>query len=73
MATETLTELQEKASAAAKLAREIAEMSQSYAEQLGSLAGAAAHGATGGAVDPFIFELAIFALAVFVEIGRAHV
>ena len=66
MATETLTELQEKASAAAQLAREIAEMSQSYAEQLGSLAGAAAHGATGGAVDPFIFELAIFALAVFV-------
>nr|WP_272209946.1 proton-translocating transhydrogenase family protein [Marinicella sp. W31]MDC2875792.1 proton-translocating transhydrogenase family protein [Marinicella sp. W31] len=31
----------------------------------GSLA-ALAHGATGGAVDPFVFQLAIFALAVFV-------
>ena len=29
-------------------------------------AGAAAHGATGGAVDPFIFRFAIFVLAIFV-------
>ncbi|AMM83674.1 NAD(P) transhydrogenase subunit alpha [Martelella lutilitoris] len=31
----------------------------------GSLA-ALAHGATGGAIDPFVFQLAIFVLAVFV-------
>ena len=29
-------------------------------------AAAAAHAATGGAIDPFVFRLAIFALAVFV-------
>ncbi len=28
--------------------------------------GGAAHGATGGAVDPFVFRLSIFVLAVFV-------
>ncbi|WP_132309440.1 proton-translocating transhydrogenase family protein [Martelella mediterranea] len=30
------------------------------------VAGAVAHGASGGTVDPFIFQLAIFVLAVFV-------
>ena len=29
-------------------------------------AGAAAHAATGGAIDPFVFRLAIFVLAIFV-------
>lgn len=29
-------------------------------------AGAAAHGATAGAVDPFVFQFAIFILAIFV-------
>ncbi|MDA4847182.1 proton-translocating transhydrogenase family protein [Hoeflea poritis] len=29
-------------------------------------AGAAAHGASGGAIDPFIFRFAIFVLAIFV-------
>ncbi|WP_163267447.1 NAD(P) transhydrogenase subunit alpha [Chelativorans alearense] len=29
-------------------------------------AGALAHGATGGAIDPFVFRLAIFVLAIFV-------
>ncbi|WP_099865467.1 NAD(P) transhydrogenase subunit alpha [Pararhizobium haloflavum] len=29
-------------------------------------AGAAAHGISGGAIDPFIFQLAIFVLAIFV-------
>ena len=36
------------------------------AEQLPDAAGAIAHGATGGAVDPFVFRLAIFVLAIFV-------
>jgi H+-translocating NAD(P) transhydrogenase subunit alpha len=29
-------------------------------------AGAAAHGATAGAIDPFVFQLAVFLLAIFV-------
>jgi NAD(P) transhydrogenase subunit alpha len=36
------------------------------AEQLPDAAGAIAHGASGGAVDPFVFRLAIFVLAIFV-------
>ena len=36
------------------------------AESLPDAAGALAHGATGGAVDPFVFRLAIFVLAIFV-------
>jgi NAD(P) transhydrogenase subunit alpha len=31
-----------------------------------AVAGVLAHGATGGAIDPFVFQLAIFALAIFV-------
>lgn len=33
---------------------------------LGDAAGAAAHAATGGAVDPFVFRFAIFVMAIFV-------
>jgi len=33
---------------------------------LGEAAGAVAHGASGGAVDPFVFRFAIFVLAIFV-------
>jgi len=33
---------------------------------LSDVAGAAAHAATGGAIDPFIFRFAIFVLAIFV-------
>ena len=36
------------------------------AETIAGSLGAAAHAATGGAIDPFIFQLAIFVLAVFV-------
>lgn len=32
----------------------------------GELAGAIAHGASGGAIDPFVFQLAAFVLAIFV-------
>ena len=39
---------------------------QTYADQIAATAGAAAHAASGGEVDPFVFRLAIFALAVFV-------
>ena len=52
----------EKLRAAAAAAREAAEAAQAYSDQLAT-AGAAA---SGGAIDPFVFRLAIFALAVFV-------
>jgi NAD(P) transhydrogenase subunit alpha len=39
---------------------------QDYADQVATAAGGAAHAASGGAIDPFVFRLAIFALAIFV-------
>lgn len=41
-------------------------ITQIEVEQAVDAAGAAASAATGGAVDPFIFRLAIFVLAIFV-------
>ena len=52
----------DRARAAADAARAAAAQAEAYAEQLA----ATAHAATGGAVDPFVFRLAIFALAVCV-------
>ncbi len=63
---ETPQSLLEKAQAAAAAARQSADAAQSYADQLAHAGGAAAHVASGGAIDPFVFRLAIFALAVFV-------
>jgi NAD(P) transhydrogenase subunit alpha len=51
-----------KLKAAADATQEAAHAAQTYADQLA----AAGHAATGGAIDPFVFRLAIFALAVFV-------
>jgi H+-translocating NAD(P) transhydrogenase subunit alpha len=52
----------DRARAAADAARDAAAQAEAYADQLA----ATAHAATGGAVDPFMFRLAIFALAVCV-------
>jgi H+-translocating NAD(P) transhydrogenase subunit alpha len=52
----------EKLQAAADAARQAAHAAQAYSDQLA----AAGHAASGGAIDPFVFRLAIFALAVFV-------
>jgi proton-translocating NAD(P)+ transhydrogenase subunit alpha len=52
----------EKLRAAAAAARQAAEAAQAYSDHLA----AAGHAASGGAIDPFVFRLAIFALAVFV-------
>jgi NAD(P) transhydrogenase subunit alpha len=52
----------EKLRAAADAARQAAEAAQTYSDQLAS----AGHAASGGAIDPFVFRLAIFAMAVFV-------
>ena len=47
---------------AAEIARQAAETAQGYAD----MAAAGAHAVTGGAIDPFVFRLSIFVLAVFV-------
>ena len=62
----TPQQLLDKANAAAQAARQAADAAQAYADQISHSLGAAAHAATGGAIDPFVFRLAIFALAVFV-------
>lgn len=77
MAIDTTTQqsLLEKAQAAADAAHHAAEAAQSYADQIahggyadhvGYASGAVAHAATGGAIDPFIFRVAILALGCFV-------
>src|SRR4051794_6738002 len=62
MATLTPQEAADRAQAAAEVARQAAEAAQQYAEA----AAAALSGATAGAIDPFVFRLSIFVLAVFV-------
>ncbi|MBN9063545.1 MAG: NAD synthetase [Rhizobiales bacterium 65-9] len=39
---------------------------QGFGQGLGDAAGVAAHAATGGVVDPFVFRFAIFVMAIFV-------
>jgi NAD(P) transhydrogenase subunit alpha len=65
MATDTQI-LIDRAQSAAQAARAAAEAAQGYANQVSDAAGAAAHAASGGAIDPFVFRLAIFMLAIFV-------
>jgi NAD(P) transhydrogenase subunit alpha len=52
----------EKLQAASQAAKQAADSVQTYAEQVS----AAAHIASGGAIDPFVFRLAIFGLAIIV-------
>lgn len=59
-------QLLERAQAAADAARHAAEAAQAYADQIGHVGGAVASAATAGAIDPFVFRIAIFALACFV-------
>jgi len=52
-----------------ELDRSVAALRQAAAEAAaggGDVAGGAAHALSGGAIDPFVFQLAIFALAIFV-------
>ncbi len=63
---ETPQTLLDKAQAAAAAARQSADAAQSYADQVAHAGGLAAHVVSGGAIDPFVFRLAIFVLAVFV-------
>ncbi|MGI9351400.1 MAG: NAD(P) transhydrogenase subunit alpha [Rhizobiaceae bacterium] len=77
--TEAAASLAEKASELAEQARQAAEAASQLANeakeaaaaqtdpsQLSDAAGAAASAATGGAIDPFIFQFAIFVMAIFV-------
>ena len=68
MALDTATnqQLLDRAQAAAEAARQAADAAQSYADQIAQTAGGVAHVATGGAIDPFVFRVAIFALACFI-------
>ena len=59
MSSETPQQLLDRAQAAARSASQLAE-------QAASSLGATAHAATGGAVDPTVFQFAIFVLAIFV-------
>ena len=62
MATISPQEAANLAQAAAEVARQAAEAAQGYAD----VAAQGAHAVTGGAIDPFVFRLSIFVLAVFV-------
>jgi NAD(P) transhydrogenase subunit alpha len=60
------TEALERAKQAAEAARQAAEAAQGYAQQAADAMGHALAAASGGAVDPTVFRLAIFVLAIFV-------
>jgi NAD(P) transhydrogenase subunit alpha len=60
--TDTIDQSIAKLKSAADAAEQAAQAAQSYADQLA----VAAQVGSGGAIDPFVFRLAIFALAVFV-------
>ncbi|MPZ56593.1 MAG: NAD(P) transhydrogenase subunit alpha [Rhizobiales bacterium] len=62
MATLTVQQAADRAQAAADTVRQAAEAGQGYAD----IAAAAVHSGSGGMVDPFVFRLTIFALAIFV-------
>lgn len=63
---EPLQQTIDRAQAVAKQLQDQIHTAQSQLEHVGDAAGAAAHLATGGAIDPFVFRLAIFVLAIFV-------
>ena len=44
----------------------VTNAAQNYGEAIGAAAGGAAHAASGGVIDPFVFRLAIFVMAIFV-------
>src|SRR6267142_6298612 len=66
MATINPQEAADRAQAAAEVERQAAETAQQYADQAAAFAAATIHAATGAAIDPFVFRLSIFVLAVFV-------
>ena len=67
-AVQRAREAAEAAATAADEARNAAEQAAKLAEETGlaEAAGAVAQAATGGMIDPFVFRLSIFVLAIFV-------
>ena len=66
MASLTPEQAVEQARAAAQAAQRAADSAQLIADQVAEAAGTAAAAVTHGAVDPTVFRLAIFVLAIFV-------
>jgi proton-translocating NAD(P)+ transhydrogenase subunit alpha len=76
MDNEALSDAVRNAEAAAQSAAQAADQARSAAEQAAQIAlqhesaadaaGAAAHAISGGVIDPFVFRLSIFVLAIFV-------
>jgi H+-translocating NAD(P) transhydrogenase subunit alpha len=76
MENEALNQAVQRAQEAAQAAAQAAEHARVAAEQAAMIAlgqeagldsaGAALHAATGGVIDPFVFRLSIFVLAIFV-------
>ncbi|HWT29823.1 MAG TPA: NAD(P) transhydrogenase subunit alpha [Propylenella sp.] len=75
MENDALSQAVEQAQAAAARAAEAADQARIAADQAAELAlgggkldglGAAAHAGSGGVIDPFVFRLSIFVLAIFV-------
>ena len=66
MAVQSAQQILDTAHKAAALAQQALSAAQANADNAALAAGSIAHAATGGAVDPFVFRLAIFVLAIFV-------
>jgi len=75
MENDALSQAVEQAEASAQRAAEAADQARIAADQAAELAlgggmldglGAAAHAGSGGVIDPFVFRLSIFVLAIFV-------
>jgi len=65
--TDSVQQLLEKAQAASENAQQMAQQAQHYSDQIAQTAAViSGHGLSGGMIDPVIFRLAIFVLAVFV-------
>ncbi|MES2905439.1 MAG: proton-translocating transhydrogenase family protein, partial [Pseudomonadota bacterium] len=60
------SELLERLNAAIDSIKQSSDEAANYAGQLGDAAGAAAYTLSGGAIDPFVFRLSIFVMAIFV-------
>jgi NAD(P) transhydrogenase subunit alpha len=66
MAAITPEQAVEQARQAAQTALRAAQQAHQLAEQIAASTGTAAAAATGGAIDPFVFQVGIFVLAIFV-------
>ncbi|MBF9234781.1 proton-translocating transhydrogenase family protein [Microvirga alba] len=66
MATLTPEQAVEQTRAAARAAQQAADTAQALADQVATVVSTAVSTATHGAVDPTVFRLAIFVLAIFV-------